>query len=130
MNAPASKCWALVNIHQLRAEGKISLEESRELVRSAVRLQCSIAPGEEVDSIFMKLTPTNSPLLPDIMDLFPSFTYFFNTRHPVPMLASSKKMNDKILKGNCYEMEDWKGGGLEGWRIGFKCVMEDCSVRV
>ena len=110
MNAPG-QCWALVNIHQLRAEGKISREESRALVRSAVRLQCSVAPGETVDNIFMKLTPTNSPLLPDIMDMFPSFTYFFNTRHPVPMLASSKKMNDKILKGNWYEMLGF------GWRF-------------
>ena len=106
-----SECWAMVNIHQLRAEGRISREESLEMIRSAVRLHCKVSPGEKVENIFMKMTPTNSPIFPDIMDIFPNFTYIFNTRHPVPMLISSKKMNDTILKGNWYEILGF------GWRF-------------
>ncbi len=85
-----SEPWATVNIHELRSMGLVTPEESRKLIKSAIRLHCKIEPDSDVSQIFLKMTALNGPQFVDFGQLFPQFKFFFNTRHPVPSLKSLK----------------------------------------
>lgn len=93
-----SKVWSTGNIHQLRGAGQITPDDSRKLLKSAIRLQCKIEPNVGVDKIFMNVTAFQAPQLGDIQTLFPNFVFFFNTRHPVPSLKSLKKVIGPVKK--------------------------------
>ncbi len=92
-----SEPWATCNIHELRGSGQITPDESRRLLRSALRLHCKVEPGSGVERIFIKTTVDNAPQFADIGEMFPDFQYFFNTRHPVPSLKSMVNAIDNVL---------------------------------
>ncbi len=96
-----SELWATGNIHELRCTGNITPEESRRLLKSAIRLQCKLEPNSGVERIFLKMTVLHAPQMLDFHALFPQFIYFFNTRHPVPSLKSLKKVSGPF-KYNLY----------------------------
>ncbi len=93
--------WAMCNVHELRSKHTISTEETKELLRSAVRIHCKIAPGEELDRIVLKMCPFNAAQFAYFKELFPDFTYLFNTRHPVPSIKSLEGAL-KMVGGNLY----------------------------
>ncbi len=95
MSEPTATC----DIHGLRGSGKITPDESVKLLRSAMRLQCKVEPGTDIERIFIKMTIENSPHLGDIAKLFPNFAYFFNTRHPVPSIRSLKTIFEDNFGG-------------------------------
>ncbi len=79
---------ATISIHELRMSGKVTVEESKRLLKSAIRLQCKIEPGSGVERIFFKLMLKHAHQMTDTGELFPQMKFFFNTRHPVPTLKS------------------------------------------
>ncbi len=85
-----SEPWATVNVHELRSMGLVTPEESRQLLKSAIRLHCKLEPKSEVKLVFLKMTAFNGPQFVDFGQLFPQFKFFFNTRHPVPSMKSLK----------------------------------------
>jgi hypothetical protein len=91
-NVPGTRClsepYAMLNIHYLNNDGKLTEEENRNLLRSTVRLHCKVEPGTGVEMIFLKMCPANAPQFKDFSNLFPSFTFLFNTRLPVPSIKS------------------------------------------
>ncbi len=95
MSEPNATC----DIHVLRRAGKITPDESQRLLRSAIRLQCKVEPGTEIERIFMKLSGENAPQLGDIANLFPKFAYFFNTRHPIASIRSLKTVFEDNSSG-------------------------------
>ncbi len=107
-----SEPWAMCNIHNLRARGKITPEESKRLIRSAIRLHCKVEPGSGVQRIFMKMTPMNAPQFGDFGELFPKIHFFFNTRHPIPSLKSIKQVIDAIMHTDQPYYYSW---GISWW---------------
>ena len=71
----------------MRVREIIYVDESKRLLRSAVRLHCKIYPDETIERIFMKMAPSNSPQFVDFAELFPKIHFFFNTRHPPNLLS-------------------------------------------
>ncbi len=92
-----SESFSTKYTHEMRAEGKITAEESRRMLRSTMILKCKIEPGSDVERIFIKLTGTNAPQLADIRDLFPDFIYLFCTRHPMQSITSITKVFSVIF---------------------------------
>ncbi len=80
--------YATVTIHNAFVRGRMTPEENRRLIQSAIRLQCKVEPGEDVTHVFMKLTAFNAPQFKIIKELFPQIHLFFNTRHLLPSVRS------------------------------------------
>ena len=67
-----SEPWGFVHLHGLYIQGKKSFSEHRQLLRSAMRLQCKPERSRpHLKRIFLKMNNYAGPLFPLLKELFP-----------------------------------------------------------
>ncbi len=101
-----SEPWATCNINKLRCTNKITVEESKRLLRSGIRLQAKVEPGTDIKMIFMKLCTLNSAQFEEMSEMFPDMHLLFNTRHPTPSVRSFRYLLQVALLDTLH----WKLG--------------------
>ena len=91
-----SEPWSFNHLHNHYVGGRIGYGDLRQLVQSAIRLQCKKENNTEIEHILIKMNAFASPIFPMLIEMYPNAKYIFNTRIPMGTMASYAQIVNHI----------------------------------